>query len=76
MSIKYSDVIPPFDGSADFGEWIAKVELVASLQEVKNLEKFFPLFLTGGCFAVYQGLEQGWQKKHFYLKSPKNPWVF
>ena len=25
---------------------------------MKNLEKFFPLFLTGGAFAVYQGLEK------------------
>ena len=56
MSFKYSDVIAPFDGLSDFGEWIAKVEMVASLQGVKKLEKFFPLFLTGGAFAVYQGL--------------------
>ena len=56
MAFKYSDVIAPFDGLSDFGEWIAKVEMVASLQGVKKLEKFFPLFLTGGAFAVYQGL--------------------
>lgn len=36
------------------GECITTVQLVASLQEVRNSEKLFQLFLTGRAFAVYQ----------------------
>lgn len=57
MALRLSDMVSPFDGSSDFGEWIEKVELVASLQGVTAQEKFFPLFLTGGAFAVYKGLD-------------------
>lgn len=59
VNIKCSDIIKQFDGSTDFAEWIQKLELVAKLQKVKELENFLPLFLTGGAFAVYQGLKDG-----------------
>lgn len=56
-NVKLSDVIPPFDGTnAEFSRWIEKLELVSSLQGIKELDKFLPLFLTGGAFSVYQML--------------------
>ena len=45
MSVKFGDIISKYDGSEDFAEWIEKVELVASLQNVKSLQKFFRYFL-------------------------------
>lgn len=69
MSLKISDVIPTFDGQGDFGEWIQKVELVAELQEVKNLTSFIPLFLTGGAFSVYQGLEKDVRSDYVKVKQ-------
>ena len=54
MSVKFSDIIQQYSGVGDFSEWIRKVEMVASLQGVKELEKFIPLFLCGGAFAVYE----------------------
>ena len=56
MSVKFSDIVRQNDGESDFFEWAEKLELVAKLQKVKELENFLPLFLTGGAFLVYQGL--------------------
>lgn len=56
MSLKFSDIIKQYSGDGDFSEWLEKLELVANLQGVKELEKFLPLFLSGGAFAVYQSL--------------------
>jgi hypothetical protein len=58
MSIKYTDLIKQFNGSEDFFEWIKKLELVAKLQNIKGLDKFLPLFLSGGAFSVYEGLDE------------------
>ena len=69
MSIKFADVLSSYDGEGDFGEWIKKVELVAQLQNVKNLASFFPLFLSGGAFAVYQGLEESVKKDYNAAKA-------
>ena len=41
MSIRFSDMISAFDGHSDFDDWIAKVEMVASLQDIKELVNFF-----------------------------------
>ena len=69
MSIKFADVLSNYDGEGDFGEWIKKVELVAQLQNVKNLVSFFPLFLSGGAFAVYQGLEESVKNNYSAAKA-------
>jgi len=58
-SIKFGDIIAQFKRDGDFAEWIAKLELVATLQGIKDWDKFLPLFLSGGAFAVYQGLSVG-----------------
>lgn len=58
VTLKYADIIPQFDGTGDFAEWIDKLELVAKLQSVKNMESFLPLFLSGGAFQVFQGLTE------------------
>jgi hypothetical protein len=57
VTIKCSDLITQFDGNGDFVEWVQKLELVANLQKITELKTFLPLFLSGGAFAVYQGLD-------------------
>lgn len=57
-SVKFSELIRQYDGTGDFLEWIQKLELVAKLQKVEGLQQFLPLFLSGGAFAVYQGLSE------------------
>ena len=56
ISVKFADLIRQYDGTGDFLEWLEKLELVAALQNVADLEKFLPLFLSGGTFAVYKSL--------------------
>lgn len=55
---RFSDLIKQYDGSGDFTEWQKKLELVCKLQKVKDLELVIPLFLSGGAFAVYDGLSE------------------
>ena len=55
--LRLSDIVSAFDGKSDFNEWVNKVELVAELQNVKKLETFVPLFLSGPAYAVYDGLD-------------------
>ena len=50
--IKASKVIRPFDGEGDVVAWLAKVELVASLTETKDVAKLVPLYLEGGALAL------------------------
>lgn len=69
MSVKLSDVINRFDGLSDFSEWVKKLELVASLQGVKELESFLPLFLTGHAFTVYDGLSAEDKKDYAVIKA-------
>ena len=45
--------IRPFDGEGDVVAWPAKVELVASLTETKDVAKLVPLYLEGGALALY-----------------------
>ena len=69
ISIKSADVIQQFCGESDFGEWIRKVELVAKLQKVTELEIFVPLFLSGGAFAVYENLDELVKKDYKKLRG-------
>lgn len=68
-NIKFSDVIKQYDGSGDFAEWVEKLEMVASLQGITEVENFLPLFLTGGAFNVYQGLTTPEKKKYDTVKA-------
>ena len=52
-----SRVIKPFDGEGDISAWLAKVELVASLTDVKDVAKFLPLYLEGGALSLYLELD-------------------
>ena len=51
--IEASKVIRPFDGEGDVVAWPAKVELVASLTETKDVAKLVPLYLEGGALAFH-----------------------
>ena len=61
-----SDIIGRYDGTNDFSEWLAKFELVARLQKLKELESIMALFLSKGAFVVYEGLSD--DEKHDYGK--------
>ena len=69
ISLKYSDLISQYSGEGDFVEWLDKFELVVKLQDVKQPEKFLPLFLTAGAFAVYQSLSGDTKKDYDLVKS-------
>ena len=69
MSVKISDLIPQFSGDSDFAEWVVKLELVAGLQKVTELQSFLPLFLSGGALAVYTGLSAETQKSRIEPKK-------
>jgi hypothetical protein len=69
MSFKFTDIIPQYDGSGDFSEWVRKLELVAKLQKVSELEDFLPLFLYGGAFSVYQNLNEKIKNEYKLLKA-------
>lgn len=67
--VRVSDLISIFSGVGDFNEWIRKVELVAKLQEVEDLQNFVPLFLSGGAFSVYESLSDADKKDYALLKA-------
>ena len=54
--MKLTDLIRPFDGTGDVGEWISKLELVAELRKIEDLGQVLPLFLDGPAYAVYSEL--------------------
>lgn len=71
MSVKISDVVTNFESverSGDICEWLEKLELVARLQNVTQLESFVPLFLAGPAFAVYKQLADEDKKVYEKLK--------
>lgn len=60
-SVKLSDIITKYEDSTvsgDFAEWVEKLELVAKLQKIDQVQTFLPLFLTGSAFAVYKQLPE------------------
>ncbi|KAI0990392.1 hypothetical protein GJ496_003433 [Pomphorhynchus laevis] len=62
VTVRWADVLQPYDRNGDFGEWICKVEVVAKLQGIDDVGNCLPLFLTKAAFAVYQGLNSDVQK--------------
>lgn len=58
VTVKFTDIIKMYDGEGDFLEWLRKLQLVAKMQKVTDLTSFLPLFLSGGAFAVYEGLDE------------------
>ena len=67
--IKFADLVSQYDGSGEFSEWIQKLELVAKLQKVDELHVVLPLFLSGGAFAVYQGLSDEIEEDYKEVKN-------
>jgi len=45
------------------------VELVAKLQKIKDLQTFFPLFLTGSAYNVYKSLEEDDKEDYAKVKA-------
>ena len=71
MAVRLTDIVKSYESerSGDISEWLEKVELVAELQGIDNLETFVPLFLSGPAFAVYKQLSEGERKDYKKLKS-------
>ena len=69
VTLKYSDLLKQYDGTGDFLEWVQKLEMVAQLQNIKDKHNFMPLFLSGGAFAVYQGLSAKEREKYDVVKK-------
>ncbi|KAI0977710.1 hypothetical protein GJ496_005709 [Pomphorhynchus laevis] len=68
-TVRWADVVQPYDGNSDFEEWICKLEVVAKLQGIDNVGNCLPVFLTKGEFAVYQGLNSDVQKDYKALRK-------
>jgi len=69
VSVRLSDALVQFDGTGDFAEWIRKLERVARLQKITELADLLPLFLTGGAFAVYEGISEADKEDYTKVKS-------
>ena len=48
-----SKILKTFDGTGDVVSWLAKVDLVAKLTNVKDSAHLIPLYLEGGALALY-----------------------
>lgn len=70
-SVKLSDIIQKYEDSSsgDFSEWLEKLELVAKLQDITELQTFLPLFLAGPAFAVYKQLSESDKETYESLKA-------
>ena len=55
-SVRISDIVQCFNGEGDVVQWLEKLELVAELHEITNVQKLLPLFLEGQAFAVFKEL--------------------
>lgn len=69
MAPRLTDIIAQFDGSADFAEWVKKLEMVAKMQKIEDLACFLPLFLTGKAFSVYEGLSESDKSDYNCMKK-------
>ena len=66
-SVKISDLISKYldsTHSGDIAKWLERVEMVARLQDVKDLATFVPLFLDGPAYDVYSQISA--EKKNTY----------
>lgn len=71
-NVKLSDIVSKYEDSTtsgDFAEWVEKLELVAKLQKIDDLQTFLPLFLSGSAFAVYKQLPQSDRDDYDKLKA-------
>ena len=55
--IEASRTLKHFDGDGDVVAWLAKVEIVAKLTDVKDVAQLIPLYLEGGALALYLELD-------------------
>ena len=69
IPVKFTDLIKTCTGVEDFYGWVQKLELVANLQGIKELQTLLPLFLSCGAFAVYQGLNEEVKKNYSFVKA-------
>ena len=67
--IEASKSLKHFDGEGDVSAWLAKIELVASLTDVKDVAKLVPLYLEGGALSLYLELEESKKKDYSQLAA-------
>ena len=57
-NLRLTDLLRPFDGQSDVLEWFNKLELVARVRGLENLENVIPLFLEGSAYSLYAELSE------------------
>ena len=66
MDLKLIEV---YDGTTDIVEWIAKVDLVAGIRNIKDVALVIPLRLSGGAFSVYSQLSEAGKRSADKIKA-------
>ena len=49
-------IVPKYDGTYEFSEWLERLRITAKLRGVTNLSTVLPLLLEGNAFKVYQNM--------------------
>jgi len=69
VNVRLADALAQFDGTGNLTEWLQKLERVAKLQKITKLADLLPLFLTGGAYAVYEGIPESDKEDYDKVKS-------
>ena len=57
-NLRLTDLLRPFNGQGDVLEWFNKLELIARIKGLTNLENVIPLFLEGSAYSLYAELSE------------------
>ena len=57
-NLRLTDLLRPFNGQGDVLEWFNKLELIARIKGLTNLENVIPLFLEGSAYSLYVELSE------------------
>ena len=61
-AVKYGDILKAYEDnqvSGDVSKWLAKVDMICTLQKAEKKETFLPMFLGGQALDVYLQLSEG-----------------
>ena len=53
FTVRIHEVVRPFSGEGDIVQWLEKLEMVAKLRGITDLQNVLPLSLEGSAFAVF-----------------------
>ena len=58
FTLRLHDVVRPFSGEGDVVQWLEKLEMVAKLRGISDLQNVLPLFLEGSAYAVFSEMDE------------------